>query len=43
MTRTTPARATLLLFVLFFLGLTVTALAFIDLHWTHLVLVRELQ
>lgn len=43
MDRPKAARATLLLFVLFFLGLTVTALALIDLHWTHLVLVRELQ
>jgi hypothetical protein len=41
MTRTT--RATLLLSLLFFFGLTVTVLAFIDLRWTHLVLVRELQ
>jgi hypothetical protein len=43
MTSTIPARATLFLFLLFFLGLTVTVLAFIDLHWMHRVLVRGLQ
>lgn len=34
-------RATTILFLLFFLGLTVTIFALIDLHWTHRVLVKE--
>lgn len=34
-------RATTILFILFFLGLTVTILAIIDLHWTHRVFVKE--
>src|SRR5687768_17304287 len=40
MARTSPARASLLLFFLFLIGLSVTAFAFVDLRWTHLVLVR---
>ena len=35
------SRATLLLFFLFFLGFAVTLAALVDLHWTHLVLVRD--
>lgn len=38
MPRTVPARVSFLLFFLFFLGLTVNALAFIDLRWTHWLL-----
>lgn len=38
MNRTSPGRATFLLFLLFFFGLVVTVLAVIDLQWTHLVL-----
>jgi S1-C subfamily serine protease len=36
-----PGRASLFLFVLFFLGLAVTAFAFVDLNWTHWLLVKE--
>jgi len=36
-----PARAALLLFFLFFLGFAVTLLAFVDLHWTHRLLVQD--
>lgn len=32
------SRATFLLFLLFFLGLAVTLSAFIDVHWTHVVI-----
>lgn len=35
------SRATLVLFLLFFLGLAVTLAAVVDLHWTHFVLVRS--
>jgi S1-C subfamily serine protease len=38
MPRTVPTRVSFLLFFLFFLGLTVNALAFIDLRWTHWLL-----
>jgi S1-C subfamily serine protease len=41
MIKTSPRRAAFLLFFLFFLGLAVTAFAFVDLNWTHWVLVRE--
>lgn len=41
MGRNAPARAALLLFFLFFLGLAVTLLALIDLHWTHRLLVKD--
>lgn len=34
------ARPTLLLFLLFFLGLAMTLFAFVDLNWTHRVLVK---
>jgi len=37
MTRNVPARAAIVLFLLFFLGLAVTLFAFIDLRWTHWV------
>jgi hypothetical protein len=43
MSPTTSGRATFLLFLLFFFGLAVTLCALIDLHWTHLVLVKELR
>ena len=33
-------RPTLLLFFLFFLGLAMTLFAFVDLNWTHRVLVK---
>jgi len=35
------SRATLILFFLFFLGLTVTLSALVDLRWTHLLLVKD--
>lgn len=35
-----PARAAFVLFLLFFLGLAVTLLAFVDLQWTHAVFVK---
>lgn len=38
--RTVPARAGAILFLLFFAGLAVSALAFVDLRWTHHVLDR---
>ncbi len=41
MSRNTPARAALVLFFLFFLGLAVTLLALIDLNWTHRLLVKD--
>jgi hypothetical protein len=41
MSHTTPARPALLLFFLFFLGLAVTLLAFVDLQWTHRLLVKD--
>ena len=41
MARNARTRATLLLFLLFFLGLAVTAFAFVDLHWTHWLLVKR--
>lgn len=41
MARSSPARALTVLFLLFFLGLAVTVFAFVDLQWTHAVLVRN--
>jgi S1-C subfamily serine protease len=40
MARTSTGRATLVLFLLFVSGLAVTALAFIDVQWTHWVMVK---
>jgi hypothetical protein len=36
----TSGRATLLLCLLFFLGLAMTLFAFVDLNWTHRVFVK---
>lgn len=41
MRSTTSGRATLVLVLLFFLGLAVTAFAFVDLQWTHLLIVKN--
>lgn len=41
MRRTTPGRAAALLFFLFFFGLIVSVFAFVDLQWTHQVLVQS--
>ena len=38
MPRTVPTRVSFLLFLSFFLGLALTILAFVDLHWTHWLL-----
>lgn len=38
MSRTVPTRVTLFLFFLFFLGLALNVLAFVDLEWTHWLL-----
>lgn len=43
MSRTASGRATVLLFLLFFSGFAVTLFAFVDLHWTHRVLVKEVR
>jgi hypothetical protein len=40
-TPSTSSRATRLLFFLFFCGLALTVLVFIDLQWTHRVLVKS--
>lgn len=40
MSRIVPTRVSLLLFFVFFLGLMLSVLAFVDLHWTHWVLIR---
>jgi S1-C subfamily serine protease len=40
MARTASGRAAFLLFLLFFLGLAVTTFAFVDLQWTHRLLVK---
>jgi hypothetical protein len=41
MNENSQSRATLLLFLLFFLGLSVALFALIDLNWTHRVLVKD--
>ncbi|HYC60692.1 MAG TPA: hypothetical protein VEK79_14095 [Thermoanaerobaculia bacterium] len=41
MSRNASGRAAVLLFFLFFLGWAVTVLAWIDLQWTHQLLVDE--
>jgi S1-C subfamily serine protease len=41
-TRNVPARVGAILFLLFFAGLAVSALAFVDLRWTHQVLTAEM-
>jgi S1-C subfamily serine protease len=44
MPRNVPGRVTFLLFFLFFLGLTLNVLAFVDLHWTNWLLApRKVQ
>src|ERR1043166_103639 len=40
MARQVPSRVPAVLFVLFFLGFSVTLFAFLDLHWMHFVLER---
>lgn len=37
MARRIPARVPLMLFLLFFFGFVVAALAFVDIHWSHWV------
>lgn len=41
MPRTVPARVPFLLFLLFFLGLGLNILAFVDLNWTHWLFVQQ--
>ena len=41
MPRIVPTRVSLLLFFVFFLGLMLSVLAFVDLHWTHWLLIRD--
>lgn len=41
MPRNVPPRVVLLMFFLFFAGLALNVLAFVDLNWTHQVLVRD--
>lgn len=43
MARPSQGRAAAVLFFLFFLGLAVTLLAFIDLRWTHAVFVDDVK
>ncbi len=40
MATSASGRATLLLFFLFFLGLAMTVVVFVDLNWTHRLLVK---